>query len=210
MELPNWLKNKLFPRTMTEKLFEQGAYHESGHIIMAYYAQFKSDNVTLIQNDPGSGFTRFDYLDPKIICMITAMQNYAHDPSIYNELDNSLKNLAEQVASKIMGTLLGGPVSEALYKSGISFEGNLHIDVSGPDLKSVESIHLCLSNNIPNHSPNYITNTLKQVVNLLRQPNFWAAIEHLSSTLLGSPNKMLNKKQIENSLSTSGYLNFIK
>ncbi len=31
-----WIK-KLFNRIkMTDKLFEQGAYHESGHIVMAY------------------------------------------------------------------------------------------------------------------------------------------------------------------------------
>ena len=209
MGLLKWLKN-IFPKTMTEKLFEQGAYHESGHIVMAYLTRFKSDEVALLQNDPGSGFTRFDYGDLRITLLIAAMQNYAQDPSIYNGLDNALKNTANQVAFKIVGTLLGGPVSEALHKSGVEFEGELPIEMSGPDLISVQSIHLCLSNNISNHDPNYISASLTQVVNLLRQPDCWVAIEHLSSTLLNSPNKKLNRQQIESSLLTSGYLNFIK
>jgi len=210
MRLLDWLENKIFPKTMTEKLFEQGAYHESGHIVMAYLTRFKSDEVRLLQNDPGSGFTRFDYGDPRITLIIAAMQNYAQDPSIYNGLDSALKKSTTQIAFKVVGTLLGGPVSEAFHKSGVEFEGELPIEMSGPDLISVQSIHLCLSNNFPNHDPNYITTSLTQVVKLLRQPDCWTAIAHLSSALLNSPNKHLNKQQIENSLLASGYLNFIK
>jgi hypothetical protein len=173
MGLFDWLKNKLIPKTMTEKLFEQGAFHESGHIAMAYLTRFKSDEVRLLPNDPGSGFTRFDYGDPRITLLIAAMQNYSQDPSIYNDLDNSLKAATSQIAFKICGTLLGGPVSEAFHKSGINFEGNLPIEMSGPDLLSVQSIHLCLSRNVPNHDPNYITTSLTQVVNLIRQPECW-------------------------------------
>ncbi|KAB2915992.1 MAG: hypothetical protein F9K23_09680 [Bacteroidetes bacterium] len=210
MRLLGWFKNKLFPKLMTKKLFEQGAYHESGHIIMAYLARFKSDQVTLLQNEPGSGFTRFDYSDPRITLIIAALKSYVDDPTIYNALDNSLKNSTPQIAFKILGTLLGGPVSEALYKTGVTFEGELPIEVSGPDLRSIESIHLYLSNNIANHPPNYIDGAMEQVITLLKQPNFWTAIEHLASTLLNSPNKTLNRQQIENSLLTSGFLNFIE
>ena len=123
---------------------------------------------------------------------------------------DSLKKSAQQVAFKIVGTLLGGPVSEALHLSGVDFEGELSIEVSGPDLLSVQSIHMCLSNNFPNHEPDYINSSLTQVVNLLKQPQSWSAIEHLSSTLLSSANLQLNREQIEESLSKSGYLIFIQ
>lgn len=210
MVLFDWLKNKLFPKIMTNKLFEQGAFHESGHIAMAYLTRFKSDEVGLLPNNPGSGFTRFDYGDQRITLLIAAMQNYSQDPSIYNDLDYSLKAVTSQVAFKICGTLLGGPVSEAFYKSGIDFDGDLPIEMSGPDLLSVQNIDLCLSCNVANHDPNYITTSLTNVVNLIRQPECWMAIEHLASTILTSPTKHLYRQQIENSLLASGYMTFIK
>ncbi len=195
---------------MTEKLFEQGAYHESGHIIMAYLSKFNADNVSLILNDPGSGFTKFDYGDIRITLLIAAMQNYSKDPSIFNELDSNIKNAASQVGFKIAGTLMGGPVSEAFYKSGIDFNGGLPIEMSGPDLLTVESIDLCLSQKTLNHNPNFIYNTLTVVVSLIKQENVWKSIEHLSSTIMKSPNKKLSRLEIEDSLNQSGYLNFIK
>lgn len=195
---------------MAQKLFEQGAYHESGHIVMAYLAQFQSDEVALIENEPGSGFTKFDFGDQRITLLIAAMQNYKQDIFFFNSLDSSLKAVAEKVAFKICGTLLGGPVSEALYKSGIAFQGNLPIEMSGPDLLSVESIDMCLSSNLPNHDPNYIVNSLINIVEILQQKETWKAIEHLAKAILSSPNKRLNRQQIENSLQTSGYLNFIQ
>ena len=164
---------------MTEKLFEQGAFHESGHIIMAYLSKFKADNVSLILNDPGSGFTKFDYGDFRITLLIAAMQNYSKDPSIFNELDSNIKNAASQVGFKIAGTLMGGPVSEAFYKSGIDFNGELPIEMSGPDLMTVESIDLCLSQKTLNHDPNFINNTLTGVVSLIKQESVWKSIEHL-------------------------------
>ena len=195
---------------MTEKLFEQGAYHESGHIIMAYLSKFKADNVSLILNDPGSGFTKFDYGDFRITLLIAAMQNYSKDPSIFNELDSNIKKAASQVGFKIAGTLMGGPVSEAFYKSGIDFNGELPIEMSGPDLMTVESIDLCLSQMTLNHDPNFIYNTLTGVVSLIKQESVWKSIEHLSATILKSPNKQLSRLEIEDSLNQSGYLNFIK
>ncbi|WP_339706888.1 hypothetical protein [Algoriphagus aquimarinus] len=210
MGLVNWLKNTLFPKKVKEKLFEQGAYHESGHIVMAYLTRFKSDEVKLFQNDPGSGVTKFDYGDPRIPLLVAAMQNYTQDPSFYNGLDNALKNSATQIALKIVGTLLGGPVSEALHKFGVEYEGELIVEMSGPDLINVQSIHMCLSSNFSNHDPDYITSSLKQVVSILRQADYWKSIQHLSSTLMNSPSKHLNREQIENSLLTSGYLSLIK
>jgi hypothetical protein len=194
---------------MSLKLFEQTAYHESGHIIMAHLSGYKSDMVTLIQSDPGTGKTKFNYGSFDITLLIAAMQKYDEDPSIFHDLNNTLKNVAPQVAIKIVGTILGGPVSEAYYKTGIDFVGELPIEMSGPDLLSVQSIHNCMIDNFPNHDANFINSQFKNVTAILREQQFWNAIEHLSVTLLNSPEKQLNKQQIEQSLSESGYLEFI-
>jgi len=210
MGLISWLQKKIFPKKMKNYLFEQGAYHESGHIIMAYLSGFRSDEVTLILTDPGSGFTKFDYGDARITLLIAAMQNFDDHPNIYNNLDSNLKNGSAQVALKISGILMGGPVSEALYKSGVEFRGSLPIEMAGPDLVHVQSIDLCLSQNIPNHNPNYINESLQDIVRLFKQKESWSAIQHLSNAILNSTDKKLNRQQIEQSLTESGYFEFIK
>lgn len=195
---------------MNEELFRQGAFHESGHIVMAYLSKFKADESKLIQGDPGSGFTKFDYGDPRITLLIAAMQNYSNDPSIFNTLDSNIKKAAPQVAFKIVGTLMGGPVSEAFHKEGIDFEGNLPIEMSGPDLLTAQSIDLCLSRNFTNHSPDFIIESLTKVTSLIKNERFWGVINHLSETLMRSTDMHLNRQQIEEALENSGYLDFIK
>jgi hypothetical protein len=194
---------------MTQELFRQGAYHESGHIIVAYLSRYKSDRVELILDDPGSGMTKFDYGGLDMTMAIASMQNYTNNPELYNDLPAGLKNICPEVAFKITGTLLGGPVSEALYATGIDFVGNLPIEMSGPDLISVQNIHHFLSDIVTNHKPNYIEHSLSMIVQLLKQQEFWDAIKHLSDSILSSPNKQLNRDQIEQSLKASGYLAFI-
>ncbi|PCI96358.1 MAG: hypothetical protein COB15_10595 [Flavobacteriales bacterium] len=209
MKLLNWVKKIISRKPMNEELFEKGAFHESGHIIMAYLSGYKADEVVLLENDPGSGYTRFDYGDRRITLLIASMENYITDQSFYNDLPQNLKTASSQVAFKSSGVLMGGPVSEALHLAGIEFEGNLPVEMSGPDLISVTNIDRFLSRTTNNHSPNYITETLISVVNMFKQEQFWTAVQHLSKTILDSPNMTLNRVEIENSLQESGYLDFI-
>ena len=195
---------------MTVNLFEQGAFHESGHIVMAYLVGFKSDQVALIQDDPGSAFTKFDYGDdPRMTHLIAAMQNYSNDPSFYSELADNIKAKTAEVAERIALTLVGGPVCEAFYRTGIDFNGELDIEMSGPDLMTINSIDFCLQQNVTNHDPNFVENLLRKAAQLVRGKQVWITIEHLSQTLLNSENKILNRTQIESSLATSGYLKLI-
>lgn len=194
---------------MNKELYKQAAYHESGHVVMAYLTGFKSDFTELILEDPGSGRTKFDYGDQRITLIIAAMQNYISDPSIYNGLPNNLKSVCCQLAFKICGTLMGGPVGETFFKEGIDFKGQLPIEMSGPDLISVNNIHACLMNNIQGHNPDYIRESLINVTEMIQQAETWKAIEHLATKILDSPKKHLDREEIELSLKESGYLEYI-
>jgi hypothetical protein len=194
---------------MKKELYRQAAYHESGHIIMAYLCGYKCDEVALLLSAPGNGFSKIDYGDRRYLVLIASMQNYIQNPDFYNEIDSNLKKISPQIAIKACGTLMGGPVSEALYLNGVDFEGNLEIEMSGPDLTSVSNIDSFLYENTSNHNENFINMKLLEVTRLLKDKNFWNAVVNLSEAIINSPNMLLNRTEIEESLNESGYLEFI-
>lgn len=196
---------------MESKQEEQNAYHESGHIIMAYLSGFKCENVTLLQDGSGNAFTRFDYGNPNLNLLIAAIVNFNEDSEIYNSLSPNLKSQTQLAALKMGGTLLGGSVAEHLFKSGSDFKGELEMEISGPDLTRVLSIDSLLSSlNPKTHNPNYIAKELEKIALLFQQENVWNSIETLSKEILLSPTKILSQKQIEKSLSETGFLEYIK
>jgi hypothetical protein len=189
---------------------EQNAYHESGHILMAYLSGFKCENVTLLQDGSGNAFTKFDYGNPNLNLLIAAIVNFNEDSEMYNSLSPNLKSQTQLASLKMGGTLLGGSVAEHLFKSGSDFKGELEMEISGPDLTRVLSIDSLLSSLNLTHNPNYIATELEKIALFFQQENVWNSIEALSKEILSSPTKSLSQKQIEKSLSETGYLEFIK
>ena len=189
---------------------EQNAYHESGHILMAYLSGFKCENVTLLQDGSGNAFTKFDYGNPNLNLLIAAIVNFNEDSEMYNSLSPNLKSQTQLASLKMGGTLLGGSVAEHLFKSGSDFKGELEMEISGPDLTRVLSIDSLLSSLNLAHNPNYIAKELEKIALFFQQENAWNSIEALSKEILSSPTKSLSQKQIEKSLSETGYLEFIK
>ncbi|TKB96960.1 hypothetical protein [Pedobacter cryophilus] len=190
---------------------EQNAYHESGHILMAYLSGFTCENVTLLQDGSGNAFTKFNYGNYNINILIAAIVTFNEDSEMYNSLPANLKSQTQLAAIKIGGTLLGGSVAEHLFKSGSDFKGQLEIEISGPDLTRVLSINSLLSSlNSKTHDINYIANELERIALIFQQENVWNSIEMLSKEILLSPTKSLSQKQIEESLNTTGYLEYIK
>jgi hypothetical protein len=200
----------IFFRSLDNKIYQQCAFHESGHIVMAYLSRFKCDSVTILEDGSGDAFTKFDYGKSPMTELIASLVNFSEYPQMFYSLPLNVRAAAPQVALKICGTLLGGPVSEALYKVGVDFEGDLPIEVAGPDLQRVTSIDHLLRTIDPNHKPNYINEALGSVVQLIRNKQTWEAIEALSKEILNSKTKSLSRVEIENSLENSGYLDFIK
>lgn len=190
---------------MSKEQFELAAYHESGHILMAYLCGFSVDEVRLSIESPGDGFTRFNYGDDRITLLIAGMKNYETSPSLFNELNEEIKKHAGAVSNKYIGVLLGGPLSQAFKEVGIGFQGNLPVEMSGPDLISADNVDLCLSNVVAGHDPNFIQKNFIQVAKIFQSEGFWDGIEHLANSILESDEKSLSKTDIEKSLQDSGF-----
>lgn len=196
------------PDNSTDKLYEQGAYHESGHIVIAYFYGYKCDEVRLLSNDPGAGFSRFDYSQDTVL--VTSILNSQNNSTLFNSLPKETKMESPHVAYKVSNILLSGPVTEAFHKFGVDFVGNLEVDVNGPDLISVKNIDYFLTEIDKQHNPDFVQHSLGNIGNVLRTDQFWKAIEHLAKTIINSPSKSLTRFEIENSLNQSGFLAYLK
>jgi hypothetical protein len=190
---------------------EQNAYHESGHIILAYLSGFKCENVTLLQDGSGNAFTKFNYGDINLNMLIAAIVNFNEDPQIYNSLPSNLKSQTQLAAKKMGGTLLAGSVAEHLFKSGSDHVGELEMEISGPDLTRVLSIdNLLRLLNPQTHNPDYIAKELESIALMFQQENVWNSIDSLAKKILSSSSKSLSQTQIEKSLIETGFMDFIK
>jgi hypothetical protein len=189
---------------------ELNAYHESGHIHLAYLSGFQCENVTLLQDGSQNAFAKFHYGDKAISSLIVAITHFKEDPEMYYMLPYDLKLQTELAAAKITGTLLAGSVAEHLYKSGSDYVGELKMEISGPDLARVSSVHELLNSLDPqNHNLDYIAWEFKKIAGFFQQEMVWNSIDKLAKAILSSTSKSLSQSQIERSLHESGYMNFI-
>ncbi len=85
--------------TQDEKRFEQTAFHESGHIVMTYFAGYTCDEVELLTNEPGNGKTTMNYAND--LLLIAAITNVKTDPDIFNGLPSEVKSQSLVVSSRI-------------------------------------------------------------------------------------------------------------
>jgi hypothetical protein len=191
-----------------EKNFEIAAYHESGHVVFTYLSGYSCEWIELSQVEPGSGVNRADYGDD--VLLVAGIKNSITNPSLFNELEDSKKSKGLTVARKISKILLAGSAAQFKYLKNANAENNLEIFVSGDDLLRMDNIEFFLSQIQTNPSPDYTQNTLTEVLNIISHPKIWSTIEMLSRGILISPDKQMNKMQIEKILNDSGFTDFIK
>ena len=194
-------------KTENENNFEKVAYHESGHIVIAYLSGYECDSVELLNHEAGTGKTRMNYGDD--LMLFASITNCKTDPDFFNSLDKTQKSQSTGVSHRAATILLGGSAAESAYLNGGKVEGNMPVEVSGPDLERVDNIHFFLSQIKSDHDPNYIQETLRKVLLIISIPEVWTAIDSLAKTLLAKPNKKLGKTEIESILQESGYLDYI-
>lgn len=193
----------------TNNNIEQCAYHESGHIVMAYLSRFSCEGVAILQDGSGDGYSKFNYGHPRITELVAAIVSYQEHPQFYHSLSPEVKSATEIMAYKMCGTLIGGAVSEALYKAGPDFIGDLPVEFSGPDLLRINSIQSLLSQIVSGHPRDYVEEQMTGIILIMQSEETWKAIEELASAIINAPSQRLSKTEIEQSLSSSGYLAFI-
>lgn len=180
---------------MSTELFEKGAFHESGHAVIGYYMGFQIDEIILLESDPGSGHTKFNYgADNSVIAGIL---NAKKDPSIFNSLSKKFRSRTPLATNKICCTLIAGGVSEAIHIQGINFKGDLKIGFADPDAEDIEACEYVMNIIDKSRSKNYLNDMVKNMTDIIRSDKVWKVINSLSAALLSSTNKRLLKSEIE-------------
>jgi hypothetical protein len=207
MKVFNSLEKSFNMQTANDKNFERTAYHESGHIVITYLSGYTCDSVELLTSEPGTGKTTMNYQDD--LMLVASITNVTTYSEFFNELTSDVKRQSPGVA-RITSILLAGSVAECTYLNGGKVDGNMEVELSGPDLIRVDNVHFFLSQINTDHDPNYIQDNVQKVLMIMSIPDVWKTIENLAKAIMTKTNKRLDKTEIEAILTTSGYLNYIK
>ena len=194
-------------QTEDHKNFERTVYHESGHIVITYLSGYTCDSVELLTSEPGTGKTTMNFQDD--LMLVASITNAKTDPDIFNGLTNDVKRQSPGVSHRITTILLAGSAAECTYLNGGKVNGNMEVEISGPDLIRVDNVYFFLSQIKTDHDPNYILDNLQNVLAMMSIPEVWLAVESLAKALMTKRNRRLDKTEIETILRTSGYLNYI-
>ncbi|MBS1536953.1 MAG: hypothetical protein JST20_04320 [Bacteroidetes bacterium] len=179
---------------MSKELFQIGAFHESGHAVIGYYMGFQIDDIILLETDPGSGRTKFDYGADGLV--IAGILNAKKDPSFFNSLPKESRSRTPQATTKICCTLIAGGVAEAIHKQGIEFEGSLAIGFADPDAEGINACEYVMSIIDKPRSENYVNEMVKNMTAIIRSKENWEVISSLAEALMSSANKTLLKSEI--------------
>jgi hypothetical protein len=180
---------------MSKELFQIGAFHEAGHAVIGYYMGFQIDDIILLESDPGSGRTKFDYGEDALV--IAGILNSKKDPSFFNSLPREIRTRTPQATTKICCTLIAGGIAEAIHKQGIEYDCNLEIGFADPDADGIDACEYVMQI-IDNHrSQNNIMELVNNMTAIIRSTEHWQVINELAEALVISENKKLFKNEIE-------------
>ena len=180
---------------MSTKLFQLGAFHESGHAVIGYYMGFQIDKIILSESDPGSGCTKFNYGDDSLV--ITGILNAKKEGAFFNSLPKESRARTLQATTKICCTLVAGSIAEAIHKQGFEFEGELEIGFADPDAEGIEACEYIMTIIDNVRSGNYLNEIITNITVIMRSKKNWEVINSLADLLLSSANKTLSKTEIE-------------
>lgn len=183
----------------------QTAFHESGHIIFTYITGYSCEECELLDN--GDGKTLSEYGTD--LLLITGIINCVDQPDIFNELDKKLKMQFPVVSHRIMTIYLAGSIVESAYLNHGVINGDMEVEISGPDLIKANNINSLLSQLLKDkHDSNYIQNTMTDLFTMISLKEIWNPISELAKEL--ADKRKLNKQEIENILNKTGFLEYIK
>jgi hypothetical protein len=180
---------------MSKELFQIGAFHESGHAVIGYYMGFEIDDIILLESDPGSGRTKFNYGADSLV--IAGILNAKKDPSFFNSLPKESRSRTSQATTKICCTLIAGGVAEAIHKQGIEFKGNLEIGFADPDADGIDACKYVMTIIDKTRSEKYIHEMVTNMTSIICSKENWDVINSLAEALLATANKTLMKSEIE-------------
>lgn len=184
------------------------AYHESGHAVIAYLSGFSCNCLEITKKDPLSNPECYSL--GKSDGLIHAMEKYRESPEIFDNVPQVVKITSRKTALKTIIVLLAGQAAEKVFINGGLPVVNPALNLAGEDIKPADNIDYYLSV-VKNgqHPMNYLKIVFRQVAELISSKEVWTALSMLAEALFISPQKKLEKNEIEKILYETGYMSYL-
>jgi len=186
--------------------YRKTAFHESGHIAMTYFAEYSCQEVEVLVS--GDGKTTMNYGND--LLLISAITNCIEYPEMFNDLPQSIKLSSPEIAYKASLILLAGSISESIHLNNGIVDGDMEVELSGPDLIRVQNIDQLLSSILKNHPSDFIQDNMQNVMMTFSIPEIWNSISVLAEAILAKGDMKLTRQEIEDVLLRTDYFEHIK
>ena len=175
------------------------AYHESGHVVMAYtYGHFCME----IASNGDSGF-RTQYLFQGTSRVIEAIQNIEVNPYLYEKLRPEEKALGPEVGLQLISILAAGSFAEWIFVDS-KIPNNVFIrEIEFTDQVQMMVADRFLQNHHPYYSDHLVETQLSNVGKLLEYPPMRRAVESLHQVLIRDGR--IDRKGIEECFRKCGF-----
>jgi hypothetical protein len=182
--------------------FKRTAYHESGHIVIAYLVGYTCDYAKLLIDTEGDGQTSINYGED--LLLIAGITNCMDEPDIFNELPNPVKKQSPGIARRIATILVAGSAAEAVFLNEVVRE-EVALELSGEDLRRIVNVEYLLKQIIKEHPDDYTHQRLTEVVTWMREiEEINEAVNKMALQLLERTE--LSKAEIEKTLNDTGFI----
>jgi hypothetical protein len=192
--------------SMLLEKYKISAYHESGHIVIAYLSNYWCDSVDinkqLIENDKSVLNYNCDS------CLVNSILDYNNNTGNYFSLPENKKIKSSYIAHRVASILVAGSAASTLYKNGYKTLKMAQVVIEKHDLKKINDIQSFLAKEKQIDLPDFVEKTIKYTLDLFH-PRVWIAIESLAKKIMLTQNHfILSRKLIENDLYKSGLFSY--
>ena len=188
---------------------EKTAYREAGRATMSYFAGYSCRHLNITEENSTCNLNDFTFGND--IHLINAVSQYKDKPDIYDALPENAKKRCKDIALKTIIVIMGGPAGEALHRNNGKFAGSPLLSIPADDLKIADKIDYFLSIvKQGQHPGNYLQMIFGQVLQLMEGKETWKATSALAGALVQSPEKKLERNEIERILVDTGFLSYLR
>ena len=167
------------------------AYNLSAQIIFSYLNGYSCQAVKSVNVSHFSGITAIDYKNDAVIIELLLK---GAELEFFAELNKPIKIQAIEAAEKLARIIIAGTAAETIYENGGYIDETINIKLHFLDLMKVQYINYILTHTDPHHHPDFIKNTIDEVLMYMAKPEVWKNIEELAGNII---KKQFNLNQAE-------------
>lgn len=190
---------------------KQAAFHEGGHLIMAYFLKYNVEKVQILLNENKSvkcGKTR--YLYGNATAFFAGLDNVNDLINRYSHINSEMRKSYISLAYPRALILMGGPIAEAIYLNEDDNPTSLNIEFRGPDFVRVKLIERFLSSYDTDYKNDFLKKNMKMVAALFSREIFWNSITQFATKLINTEGLCINQKAIESILKDTEFIEYIE